>query len=60
MPRADWKLVSQKVFAVPQSIDEQATIGIYFEHLDHLIILHQEQCYSYKKIKLSLLQQMFI
>ena len=60
MPRADWKLVSQKVFAVPQSIDEQAAIGTYFEHLDHLIILHQEQCYSYKKIKLSLLQQMFI
>ena len=37
MPRADWKLVSKTKFAMPHSVDEQAAIGAYFEHLDTLI-----------------------
>ena len=40
--------------------EEQRKIGEYFEALDHLITLHQEKYYSYKKTKSALLQQMFI
>lgn len=43
MPRADWKLVSKTKFAMPHSVDEQAAIGAYFEHLDTLITLHQRK-----------------
>ena len=43
MPRADWKLVSKTKFAVPKSVNEQAAIGTYFEHLDTLITLHQRE-----------------
>ena len=43
MPRADWKLVSKTKFAIPHSVDEQAAIGAYFEHLDTLITLHQRE-----------------
>ena len=43
MPRADWKLVSKTKFAMPNSVDEQAAIGAYFEHLDTLITLHQRK-----------------
>ena len=43
MPRADWKLVSKTKFAMPHSVDEQAAIGAYFEHLDTLITLHQRE-----------------
>lgn len=41
MPRADWKLVSNTEFAIPCSTEEQMKIGLYFEHLDNLITLHQ-------------------
>lgn len=44
MPRADWKLVSKTVFAIPPSIKEQAMIGRYFNSLDNLITLHQRGC----------------
>ena len=43
MPRADWKLVSKTKFSIPQSIDEQAQIGIFFRYIDHLITLHQRE-----------------
>ena len=43
MPRADWKLVSKTKFVIPHSVDEQAAIGTYFEHLDTLITLHQRK-----------------
>ena len=59
MPRADWKLVSKTEFAVPQSIDEQAKIGRYFNDLDHLITLHQRKYESLMQIKKSMLRKMF-
>ncbi len=43
MPRADWKLVSKTEFFIPSTINEQAAIGTYFQHLDHLITLHQRK-----------------
>lgn len=59
MPRADWKLVSNTEFAIPCSTEEQMKIGLYFEHLDNLITLHQRELDSLKKLKKSLLQKMF-
>lgn len=59
MPRADWKLVSKTEFFIPNTIDEQAAIGTYFEQLDNLIALHQRKCDELRGLKKSLLQQMF-
>ena len=59
MPRADWKLVSNTEFAIPCSTEEQMKIGLYFEHLDNLITLHQRQCEALKKQKQFFLQNMF-
>lgn len=51
MPRADWKLVSKTEFFIPSTINEQAAIGTYFQHLDHLITLHQSKAESWKTRK---------
>ena len=59
MPRADWKLVSKTKFAMPHSVDEQAAIGAYFEHLDTLITLHQRKYERLVNIKKSMLDKMF-
>ena len=60
MPRADWKLVSKTKFAIPHSVDEQAAIGAYFEHLDTLITLHQRKLEKLQNIKKSCLEKMFV
>lgn len=60
MPRADWKLVSKTEFSIPQSIDEQAQIGAFFRHLDHLITLHQRKLEQLQNIKKSCLEKMFV
>ena len=39
--------------------EEQYTIGIYFEQLDHLITLHQRKWEQTKKLKKFMLQKMF-
>lgn len=39
---------------------EQIKLGDYFEHLDHLITLHQQKCEELKKIKKFMLQKMFV
>lgn len=39
---------------------EQATIGAYFEGLDHLITLHQRKCEELKNMKKFMLQNMFV
>lgn len=38
---------------------EQIKLGDYFDHLDHLITLHQRKCEQLKKIKKYMLQNMF-
>ena len=60
MPRADWKLVSKTEFFIPNTIDEQAAIGTYFEQLDNLITLHQHKYEKLKQIKQSMLEKMFV
>ena len=44
----------------PKSNDEQAAIGAYFKHLDHLITLHQRQLEKLQNIKKSMLEKMFV
>ena len=41
------------------TIEEQITIGTYFDNLDHLITLHQRKCDETKKLKKFMLQKMF-
>ena len=60
MPRADWNLISNSVFMVPFSKEEQSKIGRYFDSLDRLITLHQRKCDELKKMKKYMLQNMFI
>lgn len=59
MPRADWKLVSNAEFYVPIDLEEQKGIGVYFDHLDRLITLHQNKCDETKELKKYMLQKMF-
>lgn len=39
---------------------EQERIASYFEHIDHLITLHQRKCENLKMIKKFMLQNMFV
>ena len=39
--------------------EEQEKIATYFDHLDHLITLHQHKCDEMKKLKKYMLQKMF-
>ena len=41
------------------SLEEQMKIGAYFNHLDHLITLHQRKCEETKSLKKYMLQKMF-
>ena len=59
MPRADWNLISNSVFMVPLSQEEQGKIGTYFSNLDHIITFHQRKCEQTKKLKKYMLQKMF-
>ncbi|MGO5035847.1 restriction endonuclease subunit S [Roseburia faecis] len=42
------------------SLEEQMKIGAYFNHLDHLITLHQHKCDELQKLKKFMLQNMFM
>ena len=46
MPRADWNLVSNTVFSIPSTKEEQHQIGFFFIHLDNLITLHQREWFQ--------------
>lgn len=51
--------LSGKIDVAP-SYEEQYQIGLYFDHLDNLITLHQRKCDELKKMKKYMLQNMFI
>lgn len=59
MPRADWNLVSNAVFAIPHSIAEQSKIAKIFTNLDNLITLHQRKYDKLVNVKKSMLEKMF-
>ena len=60
MPRADWNLISNSVFMVPYSKEEQSKIGRYFNNLDALITLHQRKHDELTTLKKYMLQNMFV
>ena len=59
MPRSDWKTVSETVFSIPDSINEQEKIGAFFKHLDNTIALHQRKLTLLKQLKQTYLQALF-
>lgn len=59
MPRADWKLVSQEIFSIPKSIEEQEKIGVYFAKLDEFIAIYQSKVEKLKLFKEAMLDKMF-
>lgn len=59
MPRADWNLVSNTNFMIPNDSEEQSKIGQYFLRLDNLITLHQRKLNTLQNLKKSMLVKMF-
>lgn len=55
-----WISTFAKFDVLIPNLEEQKKIGEYFSKLDHLITLYQEKYSSYKKLKDSLLQKLFI
>ena len=41
------KQMANMTIAIPQTMQEQQQIGSYFRNLDHLITLHQRECFSF-------------
>lgn len=60
MPRSDWNLVSNTLFGIPNTKEEQKKIGVFLSDLDSLIALHQRKLNNFKQIKKFLLQNLFI
>ena len=58
-PQLTKKGVESLEVVLPLKSDEQLKIGDYFDHLDHLITLHQRKCDETKKLKNYMLQKMF-
>lgn len=59
MPRADWNLISQSLFAVPADHAEQKAIAKSLADLDSLITLHQRKHDKLVQLKKSMLDKMF-
>lgn len=58
MPRADWNLVSNSVFFVPPSIEEQRQIASFFRSLDKKILLQTQHIEKLKQMKTACLDKM--
>ena len=57
-----WKIHEtdfMKIQVTIPNMEEQKEIGQYFDHLDHLITLHQRKCEETKKLKKFMLQKIF-
>ena len=50
-------VVKNAKISIPQDIEEQKKIGLYFMSLDHLITLHQRKCYRFIDIALDAWEQ---
>ena len=59
MPRADWNLVSNTIFDIPYSVDEQRKIAKTFTNIDNLITLHQRKYDKLVNVKKAMLEKMF-
>ena len=56
----NWSSISELVYEIPVSKEEQTKIGEYFRNLDNLITLHQRKYEKLSNIKKSMLEKMFI
>ena len=54
------KAIREMKIVVPQDLEEQKVIGLYFYILDNLITLHQQKIEKMKWMKKALLQNMFV
>lgn len=52
-------VVKNAEMIIPQDIEEQEKIGVYFKQLDTLITLHQRKCDQMKELKKYMLTKMF-
>ncbi len=59
MPRADWNIVSNSLFAVP-SIQEQQVIASFFRNLDKQINIYTQRLELINRIKSACLEKMFV
>ena len=59
MPKLNKEICKKIPISCPE-FEEQKKIGDYFRSLDHLITLHQRELEKLKKIKLSMLEKMFV
>lgn len=59
MPSINTEILKITLLCLPQDIEEQHKIGVYFQALDHLITLHQHKCDETKELKKYMLQKMF-
>ena len=53
------KQMANMELLMPQTLQEQEVIGLYFKNLDHLITLHQRKYEKLKNVKKSMLEKMF-
>lgn len=60
MPRSNWKLVSNTMFKVPASLQEQRKIGNYFRAMEILTYQQATQIQRLQQIKLSYLDDMLV
>ena len=58
-PNVSSKDIDSFEFYVPKAKDEQREIGLYFNHLENLITLHQRKYDKLTKVKKSMLEKMF-
>lgn len=55
----NWSSISELVYEIPMSKEEQIKIAEYFDTLDNLITLHQCKCEKLINVKKSMLEKMF-
>ncbi len=59
-PALSMENIRKFIINLPPNRDEQNQLAVYFDHLDHLITLHQRKCDELRKIKKFMLQNMFV
>lgn len=52
-------ILNEMPIMLPSVVEEESKIADYFNHLDHLITLHQRKCDEVKSLKKYMLQKMF-
>ena len=59
-PALSMENIRKFMINMPKNRDEQDCLAEYFDHLDHLITLHQHKCDELQNLKKYMLQNMFV